>query len=229
VTEPVAVGRVVYDVRGFEVGHPAAEEAVREAVEHVRADRLIAYPTETVYGFGGRCSGSAVAALAELKRREPARPFLLLISGTHSVPGLRWTPASRELAAAFWPGALTLVLADPEGRFPAGLRGAGGVAVRHTAHPIAAALVEALGEPLTSTSANAPGSPPAADAGGVVEALRELGGEGAGVRVVDGGSLRPSAPSTIVDCSGPTPHLIREGAIPLSRLRCVLPDLTGHG
>jgi len=218
----------VFDVRGFEVGHPSAAAALGEAIDHLRADGLIGYPTETVYGFGGRCSESAVAALAELKRRDVARPFLLLIAGVDSVPGLRWTSAARELADAFWPGALTLILADPEMRFPLGVRGPAGVAVRHTAHPIAAALVALLGEPITSTSANAPGSPPASDAGGVEEALQELGVVG-GVRIVDGGALPPSAPSTLVDCSGATPVLIREGAIPLSRLRCVLPELTAHG
>jgi L-threonylcarbamoyladenylate synthase len=221
-------GKRVFDVRGFEVGHPGAQAALREAIDHLRADGLIGYPTETVYGFGGRCSEAAVAALAELKRRDLSRPFLLLISGVDSVPGLLWTPAARELAAAFWPGALTLILADPDERFPRGVRGPSGVAVRDTAHPIASALVELLGEPLTSTSANAPGSPPASDAGGVVEALRELG-VASGVGIVDGGALQPSAPSTLVDCSGETPVLIREGVIPLSRLRCVLPELTFHG
>jgi tRNA A37 threonylcarbamoyladenosine synthetase subunit TsaC/SUA5/YrdC len=62
----------------------------------------------------------------------------------------------------------------------------------------------------------------------VADALRDLGVE-SGVRIVDGGALRPSAPSTLVDCSGATPVLIREGVIPLSRLRCVLPELTVHG
>ena len=221
-------GAVVFDVRGYEVGLPAAQGALRAAVDHLRAEGLIAYPTETVYGFGGRCSAAALAALGRLKRREVDRPFLLLISGAAAVPELRWTPAGRELADAFWPGALTLVLADPDNRYPVGLRGTRGVAVRHSAHPIASALVTALGEPLTSTSANGPGQPPASDVGGAMKALRELRADPTMVGVVDGGSLQPSAPSTIVDCSGPTPRLVREGAIPLSRLRCVLPDLTAH-
>ena len=227
-TRPPDAGATTYDVRGYEVGHPDAEAALRDAVDHVRADGLIAYPTETVYGFGGRCSPAALGALGRLKRRDVTRPFLLLVAGAEAVPGLRWTPEAHDLADAFWPGALTVVLADPEERYPLGLRGTGGVAVRHTAHPIASALVRALGEPLTSTSANGPGAAPAADAEGVVGALRELGAPAGTVHIVDGGTLRPSAPSTIVDCSGPTPRLIREGAVPLSRLRCVLPDLTAH-
>lgn len=227
-TGPRDAPSVVFDVRGYDMGLPAALGALRAAVEHVRADGLIAYPTETVYGFGGRCSAEALTALGRLKRRERERPFLLLIAGAASVPELRWTPQGRELADAFWPGALTLVLADPDHRFPVGLRGPGGVAVRHTAHPIASALVAALGEPLTSTSANGPGGTPASDAEGAIAALRELGPEETDVGIVDGGALAPSPPSTIVDCAGPVPRLIREGAIPLSRLRCVLPDLTAH-
>lgn len=224
---PDARHRVV-DVRGFEVGLAGAELALGEAVEHLRRDGLIAYPTETVYGFGGRCSEPAVSALAALKHRDSTRPFLLLIEGSATVSELAWTPYARALAAAFWPGALTLVLADPEARFPRGVRGATGVAVRQTAHPVASALIRELGEPLTSTSANAPGSPPAADSGGVQEALHELQAPRGRVVIVDAGTLAPSPPSTLVDCTGASPVLVREGAIPLSRLRCVLPDLKAH-
>ena len=220
--------RPVFDLRGLEVGLASAEAALGRAVDHLRDGGLIAYPTETVYGFGGGCSPATVAALAALKRRDRHSPFLLLVDPRQMPPGLRWTPEARELARAFWPGALTLVLADPEKTFPPGIRGATGVAVRHTAHSIAAALVEALGEPLTSTSANAPASPPATDADEVAEALRALGA-GPDVPILDGGALPPSPPSTVVDCSGPVPLLVREGAIPLSRLRCVIPDLTTHG
>lgn len=220
----------VFDVRGYEVEHGPALDALERAADHLRDGGLLGYPTETVYGFGGRCEVGALEALGDLKRREAARPFLLLISEPSQVPALEWSPSARVLSEAFWPGALTLVLADPAGAYPARLRGpTGGVAVRWTAHPVAGALVELLGEPLTSTSANAPGQPPAATAGEVIRALDELAREPARVGVVDAGALPDSAPSTLVDCTGAEPVVLREGAIPISRLRCVLPELVTHG
>ncbi len=216
----------LFDVRGLDVGHPPASTALDRAVEHLRSGGLLGYPTETVYGFGGRCEPESLAALGELKRREAVRPFLLLVSDPDDVPALEWSEQARQLAEAFWPGALTLVLADPGAAYPGRVRGpTGGVAVRHTAHPVAGALVAALGEPLTSTSANAPGQPPSATADEVAQALRDLAPDASHVGIVDAGRLPASAPSTLVDCTAERPVILREGAIPASRLRCVLPDL----
>ncbi len=215
------------DVRGLEVDPEALEGALAPALAHVRRDGILAYPTATVYGFGGRTTPPALAALSALKRRDPERPFLLLIPHDDAVSGLVWTDEARELARAFWPGALTLVLADPHGRYPTGVRGAGGgVAVRRSPHPVVRALVEALGEPLTSTSANLPGAAPASDAAGVARVLEGAGPSGDTVVVVDGGTLPPSPPSTLVDCTGAEPRVLRSGAVPLDRLRCVLPRLS---
>lgn len=214
------------DVRGLEVDHEALRVALRPAVTHLRADGLVAYPTATVYGFGGRTTPGALAALAALKDRDPSRPFLLLVPDEASVDGLVWTDEARALARAFWPGALTLVLADPGGRYPPGVRGpGGGVAVRRSPHPVVGALVEGLGEALTSSSANTRGAAPVSDADGVREVLEALGPSAADVLVVDGGTLPPSPPSTLVDCSGAESRVLREGALPVERLRCVLPDL----
>ena len=197
-------------------------------VDHVRADGLIAYPTETVYGFGGLCSSAAVARLQVLKRREAPKPFLLLVRDVDAVDGLAWTAEARELASIFWPGALTLVLRDPARIFPEGVRSsAGAVAIRVSPHPLVRALLEALGDPLTSTSANAPGSPPARSGEEALQALAALGA-GSGVWVLDSGPLPPSGPSTIVDFTGDSPAVIREGTIPVNRLRCALPEFHGR-
>jgi tRNA threonylcarbamoyl adenosine modification protein (Sua5/YciO/YrdC/YwlC family) len=200
------------------------EGAVSAAVQHVRAGGLIAYPTETVYGVGGGTSEEAVAGLRRLKSREPGKPFLLLVDSMDALRGLRWTDAARELARTFWPGSLTLVLEDPLGIFPPWVcdAGKGAVGVRMSPHPVVARLVAELGA-LTSTSLNEPGEAPATSASDAVEVVRRLGG--GGVLVLDAGTLPPSGPSTVVDCTGAEPVVIREGTIPTSRLRCVAPGV----
>lgn len=210
-------------VLDWRAGEPDPDEVV-EVTRHLREGGLLAYPTETVYGFGCALRGEALERLRRLKEREPERPFLLLVPDGESVSGLEWTAEARQLAEVFWPGALTLVLRDPRGLFPPEVRSPeGAVAVRRTPHPLARRIVEALGEPLTSTSANRPGGEPAASAEEAGEAARGAGA-GAALWVVDGGRLPPSEPSTIVDCTEEgAPRLVRSGAVPPGRLGCVLP------
>lgn len=212
---------VVLDLAGVD---PAGED-LSAVVGHLREGGIIAYPTETVYGFGGLCTEEGVAALRALKPRGGDRPFLVLVADVAEVAGLRWTEQARALASVFWPGALTLVLADPDGIFPLGIRSSSGaVAVRVSPHPFVRALLASLGACVTSTSANAPGRPPARSLPEVLEAARKLGA-GPELLVVDGGTLMPSEPSTIVDFSGAEPEVVRAGSIPLGRLHCVLPEL----
>lgn len=206
--------------------HEASECAVNATpvAEHLRAGGLIAYPTETVYGFGCALQPAALSALARLKRREARKPFLLLVRDRRELQGLRWTPAATRLADAFWPGPLTLVLATGATGLPPEVTGPGGtVAVRASPHPGVRALLTALGAPITSTSANAPGAAPASSAAEVRRALDVL--EAPDVWVLDGGALPPSAPSTIVDCSGFRPRVLRAGAIPTERLREIVTEI----
>jgi L-threonylcarbamoyladenylate synthase len=188
---------------------------------HLRAGKLLAYPTETVYGLGSAPTVPALAALARRKGRPEGKPFLLLISGRRMAEdwGLVFTPSATALSEAFWPGPLTLVLPGGEGRLPEELRGKeGGIAVRHTSHPGIARLVASLGEPLTSTSANRPGGPPAPGPDRLIELFgpEERNGE---LLVLNGGVLGNVPPSTLVDCTGPMPRMVREGAIPRAELR----------
>ncbi len=194
---------------------------------HVRSGGLLAYPTETVYGFGSLATGSGLEALTRLKRRDGGKPFLLLVPEAGSVSGLGWTDASRALARAFWPGPLTLVLSDPGGSMPAAVRGqGGGVAVRVSPDPTVQALLEAVGAPITSTSANAPGEPPATSGDAALEVAVALGG-GEEVWVLDVGKIPHSEPSTIIDCTGSGAILRRPGAIPRAELIRVVPELRG--
>jgi L-threonylcarbamoyladenylate synthase len=162
-----------------------------------------------------------VRALARLKGRRPDKPFLLLVAdrAMAEAQGLAFNAAAGALARAFWPGPLTLVLPGGSGRLPDALRGPeGGIAVRWTSHRGMARLVGALGEPLTSTSANLPGSPPAPGAEAIVRDFAPAVEAGT-LLVLDGGVLGNSPSSTVVDCTQPTPRLIREGALTLGELR----------
>lgn len=201
---------------------PADVDRVLPAVrEQLEAGRLLAYPTETVYGLGSAPREGPLEALARFKGRPADKPFLLLISGRAMAEawGLSFPPAADALAREFWPGALTLVLPGGEGRLPDRLRGPeGGIAVRHTSHRLIAQLVAAIGFPLTSTSANLPGQPPAPGAEGVSTSFADAIAAGT-LLVLDGGPLGNVPPSTIVDCTGPAARLVRDGAIPRRELR----------
>jgi L-threonylcarbamoyladenylate synthase len=198
-----------------------AEKAVGAVGAHLAARGLIAYPTETVYGLGSAADPESLANLAVLKGRAPGKPFLLLVSSRAMAErsGLLFTPAADALAEAFWPGPLTLVLRGGEGRLPDLLRGPErGIAVRHTSHRAMARLIELLGYPLTSTSANRPGHSPAAGVEQVAELFPEASADGK-LLLLDGGALGNVPPSTLVDCTGSAPQLIREGALPRDELR----------
>ncbi len=198
-----------------------ADAAVATVARQLAARKLLAYPTETVYGLGSAADPESLANLAALKGRAPSKPFLLLVSSRTMAErwGLVFPPAADALAEAFWPGPLTLVLRGGEGRLPDLLRGPeGGIAVRHTSHPAVARLVELLDHPLTSTSANRPGVAPAAGVEQIAELFPEAAADGT-LLLLDGGVLGNVPPSTLVDCTGRVPHLVREGALPRAELR----------
>lgn len=205
------------------------QAAIRAALAHIERRCVLAYPTETVYGFGGGIDRDSVDALVDLKSRPPAKPFLLLVAGPDMLErlDLRLPSYAAHLVARHWPGPLTLVLSGGDRRVPDRLRGPeGGIAVRWTPHPGISRLIRAHGDAITSTSANRPGVPPATSA---AEILTQWAGAVARGRllVLDGGTLTPSAPSTVVDCTGRRPRVIRPGAIPASVLRQTVPNLVG--
>ena len=205
------------------------EASLHATILHLQAGRVLAYPTETVYGFGGAVDQDAVERLVQLKRRPPAKPFLLLIAGSDMLArlDLRLSAQAAQLAARHWPGPLTLVLQGGQRRVPTRLRGPeGGIAVRWTSHVGLQRLIRAYGDPITSTSANLPGVPPAMTSTEIVEQWGDEVRRGI-VRVLDGGRLTDSPPSTVVDCTGRRLRVIRPGAIPATVLRESVPDLIG--
>jgi L-threonylcarbamoyladenylate synthase len=205
------------------------EAAIGETLAHLAAGKVLAYPTETVYGFGGAVDERSVEQLVNLKGRAPGKPFLLLVAASEMLTRLelRLTGYASTLAARFWPGPLTLVLPGGEKRVPDRLRGPeGGVAVRWTPQRSLARLIRAHGNPITSTSANRPGVPAATAADQIVAQWSEAIARGT-LRVLDGGRLKESQPSTVVDCTGRLPRVIRPGAISAAKLRETVPDLVG--
>ncbi len=203
------------------------DAAIPHAVAHLEKGGLLAYPTETVYGLGSRAREEEIDALAALKGRRKDKPFLLLVSDRAMAEGcgLVFNRAAEAMARAFWPGPLTLVLPGGEGKLPEALRGPeGGIAVRWTSHPAIARLVAKLGEPITSTSANRAGGPTAPGAEAVSELFADAIARGV-LLLLDGGVLGNVPPSTVVDCTGPVPKLVREGAIPRAELHRLVGSL----
>lgn len=219
-------------VAPFAVPFWSADEidaALPQAIAHLNSRRVLAYPTETVYGFGGAVDRDSVANLIALKGRPQGKPFLLIVASSEMITrlGLHLTSYASQLAARFWPGPLTLVLPGGEKQVSEQLRGPeGGIAVRWTPHRGLARLVRAYGDPITSTSANRPGVPPATHSAEIVEQWSDAVMRGT-LLVLDGGELVPSPPSTVVDCTGQRPRVIRPGAITAAMLRESVPDVVG--
>ena len=205
------------------------EGALLPAVEHLRAGRVLAHPTETVYGLGCRLESHALACIARLKRRTPQKPFVVLVDGARMLAALGTSMSSSAdaLAKRFWPGPLTLVLPTSHREIPDAVRSDAGVAVRWTSHQGLLRLLGAIGEPMTSTSANVSTLPPARSAEEIAHWWPDETASGE-LLVLDGGPLRDQLPSTVVDCSSDTPRVLRAGVIPVHLLRDTVPRLVGE-
>ena len=191
---------------------------LRQALDRLERGQVIIHPTESVYGFGGSLQDGPLAVLQDLKGRA-AGGFVVLIPSADAVKGLLGS-AARALAGAFWPGALTLAIDDPDDRFHPAVQAAdGSVAVRVPGHDLLGRLLRAWGRPMTSSSANAPGAEPARTAE-VARAVASAGGHD--LFALDDGPLKGGEVSTIVRANGPEARLIREGGIAVSRLNEVV-------
>jgi len=204
---------------------PDLEQAIAQGVEVLRRGGLVAYPTDTVYGLGADPFNlSAVERVFEAKGRPEGMALPLLLGEVEQLEQVvaEVPPSAWVLIRRFWPGALTLVLPRAP-QVPALVTARGWtVAVRLPDHPIPRALARGLGRPITGTSANLHGAPPARTAD---EVRRQLGSRVDWV--LEGGPPPQGRPSTIVDLTGPRPRLLREGAVPPSALQEALKgDLT---
>jgi L-threonylcarbamoyladenylate synthase len=208
----------------YDCSDPAARTAgLDAAAEAIARAELVLLPTDTVYGVAADAfTPSAVTRLLAAKNRGRHMPVPVLIGEASTLAGLvlRVPPVANRLAQEFWPGGLTLVLEHaPSLAWDLG-DAEGTVAVRLPDDELARDLLRRTG-PLAVSSANRSGRPAATTA---QEADAQLGAHAA--VVLDGGPRAASAASTIVDCTGAAPRVLRVGAIDPERLREVVPELT---
>jgi L-threonylcarbamoyladenylate synthase len=191
---------------------PDAEGIARAAVVLAEGG-LVAFPTDTVYGIG--CTANDEAALERLfaaKRRPPEKAIPLLVASLDEAVEVGYTAdaAARALAARFWPGGLTIVLAH--------IAAGPSQAFRVPDHRVALALIGAAG-PLAASSANRSGEPETLDADEVEVAFADSDEVAV---VLDGGPVPGGIASSVLDMSGGRPRLVREGAVPRAELETVI-------
>ena len=201
-------------------------EAIGRAAEILRAGGLVAFPTETVYGLGADATNErAVRRIFEAKGRPACDPLIVHLTGPEGVAAVAGAePAAlRPLAAAFWPGPLTLIVPRGEA-IPANVSaGRDTVALRAPHHPAALALIRAAGVPLAAPSANLFSRPSPTRAEHVLEDL-----DGRLDLVLDAGSTPLGVESTVLDLTADPPELLRPGGVPLERLRAALGEVHYH-
>ncbi|MBM3532759.1 MAG: threonylcarbamoyl-AMP synthase [Alphaproteobacteria bacterium] len=201
---------------------------IDEAAAALAAGRLVAFPTETVYGLGADAtSDEAVARVYEAKGRPVFNPLIAHVPDLAAAERLVvFTDSARRLARAFWPGPLTLVL-PRAADCPVSLLASAGLdtlAVRVPDHPLALSLLRAVGRPLVAPSANPSGQLSPTTAQHVREAL------GGKVSVVlDGGPCRVGIESTVVDLSGERPVLLRPGGVSTEAIEAILGPMAAPG
>lgn len=199
---------------------PATPATIADAARLLRAGRLVAFPTETVYGLGADATDDrAVAAIYAAKDRPEFNPLIAHVPDLAAAEALaEFDDRARLVAGRFWPGPLTLVLKRrAEGVSLLASAGLDTVALRVPDHPVAQAILRAAGHPVAAPSANRSGGVSPTTARHVAESL--------GNRVeliVDGGACPVGIESTILDLSGATPVLLRPGGVTVEALRDLL-------
>jgi L-threonylcarbamoyladenylate synthase len=196
---------------------------VAHAARLIRAGKLVAFPTETVYGLGANALGAAaVERIFAAKGRPKTSPLIVHVDSIAMARGLaaEWPDAAEALAARYWPGPLTLVLpkrADVPDIVTAGLATVG---LRMPAHPLALELIRAAGVPIAAPSANRFTELSPTSASHIPEALADY--------ILDGGPAQVGIESTVVSLAGP-PTLLRPGIIPLPELEALIGPLRVAG
>lgn len=199
----------------------ATPDTIARAGELLRAGRLVAFPTETVYGLGADATSDvAVARIFEAKNRPTFNPLIVHVTGIAAAEALvSFDDAARSLAAAFWPGPLSLVLARrPD--CPVSLLASAGldtVAIRVPAQATAQAILDAAGIPVAAPSANAAGRLSPTRAGHVAESLGD-----AVELIVDDGPCTIGIESTVIACGAGQPTILRPGGLPAEEIEAVV-------
>ncbi len=194
---------------------------VRSAARRLRDGRVVAFPTETVYGLGANALDErAVGRIFVAKGRPSDNPLIVHISDERmlAMVAARVPAVARRLMRRFWPGPLSLVLTKHPAVPRAVTAGLETVAVRMPDHPVALALIRAAGLPIAAPSANRSGRPSPTTAAHVRADLPR-------VMVLDGGPCQHGLESTVVDLTGERPRVLRQGAITLEQLRAIIPGI----
>lgn len=202
-------------MRRIVIDHSAPlPEQLAPAVEAIRRGGVVAFPTDTLYGLAADPRDEeAVAAVFAVKRRATERTIALVASTLAQAETLAvLSGQARQLAQYFWPGPLTLVAPAASDVADSVLSETRLIGVRVPDHPVARALAELCGHPLTATSANRSGEPATDDPEEVALRLRDI------AVLVDAGRSPGGAPSTVVDASSSQIRLLREGALPWGRV-----------
>jgi L-threonylcarbamoyladenylate synthase len=190
------------------------------AIEVLQAGGVVALPTDTVYGICVALeTPGGVERLFEIKRRPPDKGIMLLLESAYQAPGIGiMTPAATALAASCWPGGLTVVVPQrPDVPLPTALTaGTRTIGLRVPDHGAPRSLAGGVG-PLPTTSANVSGLPEARDA----QEIRDQLGDVIDL-ILDGGPAHGGPASTVVDCTGSLPQVLRVGDVPLERVVAIL-------
>jgi len=199
----------------------ASPDAIAKAARLLRAGELVAFPTETVYGLGADAtSDDAVARIFGAKKRPTFNPLIVHVPGMADAADLvDFNPTAEHLADAFWPGALSLVLTR-KATSPISLLASAGldtIAIRVPAQPTAQAILSAASVPVAAPSANASGRISPTTAEHVAASLGD-----AVALIVDDGPCPVGIESTVVDCSGKAPVILRPGGITTEHIEAVV-------
>ena len=207
----------------------AGPEAFKQSSPILRAARilreggLVAFPTETVYGLGANgLDVDAVTSIFAAKGRPADNPLILHIASLEAIHGIvkEMPPLAIRLAGAFWPGPLTLVLEKAAHVPPVTTGGLDTVAVRMPSHPVALALLDVAGVPVAAPSANRSGRPSPTEAAHVITDLF-----GKVDVILDGGPTGIGVESTVVDCTGAKPIILRPGGVSKEALEKVIGEV----
>ncbi|MBK5199387.1 MAG: threonylcarbamoyl-AMP synthase [Methyloceanibacter sp.] len=205
---------------------PATPEAIRKAARALARGDIVAFPTETVYGLGANAlDGTAIAKIFAAKERPRFNPLIVHVLGLAAAEAYAVVDGTaRELAEAFWPGPLSLVLNKRAGCPIADLVTAGldTIALRAPAHKVARALLAESALPIAAPSANRSGRISPTTAAHVEAELGDLP-----AMILDGGPCLLGLESTVVSLAGPTPTLLRSGALPREAIETVLGQKLG--
>ncbi|MBT4905938.1 MAG: threonylcarbamoyl-AMP synthase [Rhodospirillaceae bacterium] len=199
----------------------ASDEAISMAAEYLRDGRLVAFPTETVYGLGADArNDDAVARIFAAKDRPSFNPLIVHIADLAGAETLgAFNNLARSLAERFWPGPLSLVLPRLPGSGLSLLVSAGldTVALRVPAHPLAQDLLARFGGPIAAPSANRAGEVSPTTAAHVADSLGD-----APDLILDGGECTVGLESTVIDLCGARPAILRHGAVTREQLEKIL-------